>query len=166
MLGLDAVLVGIAVLVLAKLILGVELIGGWGHWLRDRHGLADQVGLGYDGLVDNVLLGIDSCGVDLGLVDNVLGLGNDLLNIGLGLGNNLLNISLWLSNNLRLNDNLRGSNLLNGNLWLGNVLNRLSGLNCGDSLLLWRLVGDGLSDQLEVLLPGSDNFRGVLNLWQ
>jgi hypothetical protein len=170
-LSLDAVLVGIAVLVLAKLILGVELVGGGGHGLRDGDGLADQVGLGNDGLVDNVLLGVDGSGVDLRLANDVLGLSNHLLGIDLRLGNNLLGIDLRLGNNLlgvdlglSLNNNLRSNDLLNGDLWLSNILDWLDGLNGGNGLLLRWLVGDGLGDQLQVLLPSSGNLRGVLNL--
>lgn len=176
-LSLDAVLIGVAVLVLAELVLGVELVGGWGHGLGDGNGLADQVGLGNDRLVDDILLGVDGSGVDLGLANDILGLGDNLLGIDLGLGNNLLGVDLRLGNNLLgidlrlgnnllgidlglgLDNNLRGNDLLN--LRLSNILDRLNGLN---GLLLRWLVGDGLGDQLQVLLPGSGDLGGVLNL--
>jgi len=178
-LGLDTVLVGIAILVLANLVLGVELVGScshwlsnWSRWLSIDNGLSHQVGLSNNGLVDGVLLGLDG-DVLLGLADDVLlGLDGD---VGLGLADDVLGLSdnlldNWCCRNvglrLGLNDELLRDDRLNGgngDIWLGDVLNGFNWGSFGDNLFLGRLVGDGLSDQLEVFFSGSDDFGGILN---
>lgn len=159
MLSLEAVLVGVAVLVLTDLILGVELVAGDGR-LRNSNRLTDEIRLGDNGLVNDILLlfvGRLDCNVCLLLVDG-LSLDNDLLRDN-GLS---CDVGLRLADNVLLGFNCRLDCGVNeAFLWLVAVLWCLN----FDNLLnfFFGLAGNGFGDELQVFLSGGDDFWSVFD---
>ena len=158
--SLDAVLVGIAILILTNLILSVELIGRGCNWRRDSNRLTYKIRLSNNRLVHDVLLRIDG-NVSLRLaIDDLLGHWRSG-KVDLRLGNNLWDDRDRSCVDLRFNSILLGnSDLWSGcdqYFWLSNV--RLN-FHWGDLRLFlhWRLVGNCFSDKSQVLFSGSNNF--------